>query len=121
MRPRPPGSRTDWGYHLDQLEELERREAEPAARLAPARRAGPAGEHLEGNMAAMKRLAWFSPIPFSPPGTPDHHGQLITSLRDQYLIDIFSPATGGKLELSNVSSPYDFVWKHAKEILRVRN
>ena len=63
----------------------------------------------------MKRLAWFSPIPFSPPGTPDHHGQLITSLRDQYLIDIFSPATGGKLEISNVSSPYDFVWKHAKE------
>ena len=64
----------------------------------------------------MTRIAWFSPLPLSPPGLPCHRTALLAKLPDRYLVDRFVGTA--PQHVHNVPprtfSAHDFVWKQLR-------
>ena len=64
----------------------------------------------------MTRIAWFTPLPSSPPGLPCHRTELLARLQERYVIDQFVGAAPGSLHdaPARTFSAYDFVWKQLR-------
>ncbi len=64
----------------------------------------------------MTRIAWFSPLPSSPPGLPCHRTALLAKLQDRHLVDRFVGTA--PQHVHNVPprtfSAHDFVWKQLR-------
>ena len=64
----------------------------------------------------MMRIAWFTPLPSSPPSLPCHRTALLARLQDRYTVDRFIGTAPERLH--NVPprtfSAYDFVWKQIR-------
>jgi len=64
----------------------------------------------------MTRIAWFTPLPSSPPGLPCHRTALLAKLQERYAIDRFIGTAPGDLKNPppRTFSAYDFVWKQLR-------
>ena len=65
----------------------------------------------------MTRIAWFCPLPSSPPGIPCHRAALLAKLQERYAIDRFVGTAPKRLQNAptRTFSAYDFVWKHLRD------
>ena len=65
----------------------------------------------------MIRIAWFSPLPSSPPGLPCHRTALLAKLQERYAIDRFVGTPPGRLQSApaRTFSAHDFVWKQIRD------